>query len=1068
MADSGTPLDSLKVVIKGDSEDAVNKIDALISKLTSISQATQNTNKGLTSYSSAIKKISAAMSDADGNKIVAMSNALAGLSSLNNVKISSTIPKRISEIGAAVEGVDISKVEKLVQSLSGLQGLGAISGANLSGISNATNAAPAAENNFSGTVEMSGGTQTGEIKDTTAAIEGQTKTVEKNSSAWSKLRGIASKAASGIGNAVSAPFKKIGSAISNLTKVVKKRVLYRAINAVISGITKSIKEGVNNIYQYSNAVGTAFAPNMDKIATATLYLKNSLGALAAPLINAIAPAIDFVIDKVVDFINIFSQAIARLTGASTWSKAVKYPTTYASATDKAAAANKKFKASLLGIDEINKLSDNSDDSGSSGGNAQDYSKMFAEISVDNSQSLASSLGGSFNKAINDTNWAELGQKLSEKTVGIFTFAGDLVRSVDWLNLGASIAEFINNVDVAAILASLGTLISNLVVAALQLVTSFIGNLDFKELGHKLIVGIKKMLSNIDWSEITRLIFLSLAQSLVVPFDFGWGLVSGIYESIVDAINSIKDYYTPYIEEAGGNVGKGFLNGTLDALGDIGKWVKDNIITPFLEGLGFSKEDVQGFYDSIDNFFSSLPGKVSEKWQDLKKWLKENVNVGEWFTETLPTWFEELPTKITEFFDKIKEKIKNVDWRALGIIAGQKLADVVVDTDEWISKTLTSAKEFLEEKISKFITETLPTFINEKLPKMWEKIKTFFSELPTKIKDAITNAATKLYDIGKAIIDGIWTGLQTVWQALKDFVNSFLLGFNFELGIKGKSGDSEAFRSTGNGITNGLLKGIKDKWNSIPQYFSEKLTDIKNKFSSAWSDIKTKAANSAQDVWNAIKDKFTSVGTFFKDTFTKAWNKVKEVFSSTGDITLSIKAGVSSVFTDVANKIIEGFNNVIALPFNGINNIIYKLKEFSILGKKPFENLNTITVPQIPQIFNAERTGGGRNFGHSGNGYTYAEGGFPTIGEMFIARESGAELVGQIGNRTAVVNNDQIVESVSGGVAEANREQNSILYDILDVIRVISRKDYNAGSTDIFAEISRRNRQDGTTIIPMGV
>lgn len=49
---------------------------------------------------------------------------------------------------------------------------------------------------------------------------------------------------------------------------------------------------------------------------------------------------------------------------------------------------------------------------------------------------------------------------------------------------------------------------------------------------------------------------------------------------------------------------------------------------------------------------------------------------------------------------------------------------------------------------------------------------------------------------------------------------------------------------------------------------------------------------------------------------------------------------------------------------------------------------------------------------------YASGGFPADGEMFIAREAGPEMVGSIGNRTAVANNDQIVESVSNGVYKA--------------------------------------------------
>ena len=43
-----------------------------------------------------------------------------------------------------------------------------------------------------------------------------------------------------------------------------------------------------------------------------------------------------------------------------------------------------------------------------------------------------------------------------------------------------------------------------------------------------------------------------------------------------------------------------------------------------------------------------------------------------------------------------------------------------------------------------------------------------------------------------------------------------------------------------------------------------------------------------------------------------------------------------------------------------------------------------------------------------------------MGQMFIAREAGPELVGTIGNRNAVVNNNQIVESVSSGVYQAVR------------------------------------------------
>ena len=49
---------------------------------------------------------------------------------------------------------------------------------------------------------------------------------------------------------------------------------------------------------------------------------------------------------------------------------------------------------------------------------------------------------------------------------------------------------------------------------------------------------------------------------------------------------------------------------------------------------------------------------------------------------------------------------------------------------------------------------------------------------------------------------------------------------------------------------------------------------------------------------------------------------------------------------------------------------------------------------------------------------FARGGFPDSGQMFVAREAGPELVGRIGRRTAVANNDQIVQGIASAVRSA--------------------------------------------------
>ena len=100
---------------------------------------------------------------------------------------------------------------------------------------------------------------------------------------------------------------------------------------------------------------------------------------------------------------------------------------------------------------------------------------------------------------------------------------------------------------------------------------------------------------------------------------------------------------------------------------------------------------------------------------------------------------------------------------------------------------------------------------------------------------------------------------------------------------------------------------------------------------------------------------------------------------------------------------------------------------------------------------------------------YATGGFPETGQMFIAREAGAELVGNIGRKTAVVNNEQIVASVSRGVADANSEQNSLLREQNTLLRALLDKEtatYLDGKK-ITANVEKHQRERGRVLVTGG-
>lgn len=101
---------------------------------------------------------------------------------------------------------------------------------------------------------------------------------------------------------------------------------------------------------------------------------------------------------------------------------------------------------------------------------------------------------------------------------------------------------------------------------------------------------------------------------------------------------------------------------------------------------------------------------------------------------------------------------------------------------------------------------------------------------------------------------------------------------------------------------------------------------------------------------------------------------------------------------------------------------------------------------------------------------YAGGGYVENGQFFIARESGPELVGQFGNRTAVANNDQITQgiasAVSGsltGLMRATQEQN-------DLLRQLIAKQSGGGmvsTSDMLRALSGTNSRMGHPVVAMG-
>ena len=142
-------------------------------------------------------------------------------------------------------------------------------------------------------------------------------------------------------------------------------------------------------------------------------------------------------------------------------------------------------------------------------------------------------------------------------------------------------------------------------------------------------------------------------------------------------------------------------------------------------------------------------------------------------------------------------------------------------------------------------------------------------------------------------------------------------------------------------------GIVSVWNAVAGWFNNNIIKpVTGFFSGLWDGL----INGAKKAWEGVKSVFSAVVGFFTDIFSKAWEGIVSVFSPLGDVFVSIKDGVVSVFKTVVNGLIKGINFVVALPFEGLNKILDTIHGISIVGVEPFSWLTwRAPVPQLPYL-----------------------------------------------------------------------------------------------------------------------
>ncbi len=630
-------------------------------------------------------------------------------------------------------------------------------------------------------------------------------------------------------------------------------------------------------------------------------------------------------------------------------------------------AAKKLAATLLGFDQINKLSDNADSnsegngSGGSGNsidlsgaigdalaeyesvwdeafkNAQNKAQEFADIFTDIFRRIGNGeLGQMLTNALNSINWESIYESARNFGIGLANFLNGLISPELFGVVGRTIAGALNTAIYAAL--SFGESFGwiNLGLSIATGINEFFRKFDSREFAATINVWVKGILNTIitilektDWDLIGQKIGAFLAE--LDFLEIGAKIGHAIWEAINAGIIAWENSFSAAPIETAILSAVAFLAFTgigkaiaLKVAGVIATAFTDTSVIAILQagiqgllgnsaaaGVLSSMNPVAVLVTGIVSSIAGIAIAVSNFFSMWKKgfsWLKEA--------------FMGIGLAIAAVGAVILGAPALVAAAVAGVVAAIATVAIVIH-DNW-------------EEIVRFFTQSIPQFWNEKIIPWFTLEK--WKSLLAPIKTAIVQKWNETVGQWAADISSWWSSHVAPWFTLSKW----------------------------EGIAAGIKNGIINK-------FKDMVAAWKSDISSWWSSHVMKY--------------------FSASTWLGIGNDMKKNL-------LSGLKGVANGVVGILNNVLSGFEGLLNKVIKGINDIIDKINSNKIAEFVGVEigHVDKVKIPRIP---------------------AFASGGYPETGQLFLARENGInEMIGRIGSRSAVANNDQIVEAVSSGVAGA--------------------------------------------------
>lgn len=852
-----------------------------------------------------------------------------------------------------------------------------------------------------------------------------------------------------------APLRRYGLDLTQAT--LSEWAMKNGLDANIKSMTQAEKVLLRYNYVMANtqAAQGDFAKTADTWANSVRVLKQEFQAwgsiIGSVVINALKPfvqALNKVMLKVISFTRTVADALGAIFG---WTIEISGRGATADGMediadgvgdigDSADSSNKKaqkLKKTLLSIDEIHALDDNSD-SGSGGGSGSGGSGGGgAGSGVDSSLKKTDGLLEKYKSSIKDLY--SLGKYIGDALASA-------MESIDWKkiyqkadNFGKGLADFLNGLISPRLFYDLGATIAGSLNTALHFLNSFGITFDWTNFGLSIANGINGFFENFDFALLAKTIN-AWAQGIYTMLTTAIKNVSwkDILKGITDFLSNLDIKTVEII--VGTLLIKKIISLKLGsvALAFIGKSLSKAIAQAIASKIGFELVEGAGIGTAIMQAFKTIFASLSTNLGLLIEGLFSGLSLGDAITAAFGTGAVDLLATIGSAFSAIAGTILSIvnfvkmlkdgfSWvNELLMVIGVALATigailagvaalpavivgaivaavstiVVVVKDNWnaICELFSTVGEWFNGNV---IKPVVSFFKN-----MWKTISGFFGSL---WKDIVTvwQGASKWFSstviepiVGffkgfamraQQIFQGVWIIIQAIWIVASSWFNNNVITpisnlFNFLKTLiqttiqTAKDFVFSTWQGVASWFSGTVIQPISNFFNMLKAGITSALSAAKNFVISTWQSV---AGWFNSNVISPITNCFNIMKNGITNAFNYVWS--------------SIRGGVTGAMNYVISKIENGVNFVVS----GINSLLRGFnKVVSMAAKVAGANWNGVSL--VPKVHIPRLASGGI---------------FPR-GEDGMAFINHNELVGKFSNgRNVVANNQQITDGIRDAVLE---------------------------------------------------